>query len=139
MIYKAIIQNIMPNEYTAKIRIPVLDKTQGVVGSTENYNLYDAIMCTPPGCSPSYSPGDIVIVAFENNDLSEPIILGCLYRENSTSSINIKSQSLQVEVDAKLPEDTTIGNVDKDSIKSIQGVYNAVATVDYVDEVISNL
>lgn len=134
MIYRAIIYKIIPGEYKAKIRIPLLDKIPGAVASTMEQNLYDAVICVPPGCTPSYSPGEVVMVDFEDNDLSKPVILGVLYREETNSSMSLKCDSLNVEVDATLPKNTSIGNVDKDSLKSLEGIYGTVVTLEYLDE-----
>ena len=120
--YKAIIESIESNGYQAKIRIPFFDKIAGTLGSTPNYSLYVADICSQPGINPVYNVGDIVFIDFENNDNSLPVILGILYREDSKSSCNIETESLKVEVFSSLPENTSIGEVRSDNIKSLIGI-----------------
>ena len=119
MIYRAIIQTIENNGYRIKVRIPFFDKMNNTTGATSNYNLYTASVCTTPGCKPSFVPGDVVYVDFENNDYSLPVIVGVLHRRDTLSSSDIYLQSLNVEVSSNLPEDTSIGEVSKDNIKTL--------------------
>ena len=113
MIYRAIIKSLENDGYQAKVQIPYFDKTR-----TNTY-LYTACICVTPGCAPAYVPGDIVYVTFEENDIGKPLILGCLFRKDILSSVNITSQSLNVTIDSTLPEDTSIGEVTKDNIKAL--------------------
>ena len=118
-IYKAIITAIEDNGYQVKIRIPFFDRAENTLGSTPNYNLYTAAICTSPGINPAYKVGDVVFIEFENNDTSLPVVLGPLYRENTASTSSIEVQSLTVDVSSSLPEDTSIGLVTEANIKSL--------------------
>lgn len=124
MITKAIIEsNQVDNQY--KIRIPKYHKLQGIATSTTTDQLPFATVCYIPGIVPVYSIGDIVYVDFENDDLSFPIILGkllCNDNEDKTLS-NIKANSLKVEIDTRLSEDTQIGTITyKDMSKTVNSV-----------------
>ena len=108
MITKGIVEEIVDN-YFVKVRIPVLDKAQNALQSTPTHNLPTATVCTIPNCRPNLRQGDIVFVGFEDNSLIQPIILGCLYKENLTNSlIDLNVNSLNVAVDTKLSKNTSI-------------------------------
>lgn len=85
MIQKGIIAQVI-DKYTYKIRIPKYDKIEAATASTKTDDLSQGIVCAMPGVDVSYVPGDIVLVSFENDELSKPIILGLLYREQKTDS-----------------------------------------------------
>lgn len=97
MIYKAIIDSLLDGGYRAKIRIPYLDKPHTVAASKSNFNLYIANICTMPGCYPTYMPGDVVYVNFEQDDMSKPFIIGALYRKEMTSKINIEVDDIKID------------------------------------------
>lgn len=117
--YKAIIVSIEDNGYKAKVRIPFFNRALNTTNALPDDNLTTASICTLPGCNPVYFPGDIVYVDFEANDMSKPVILGVLYRDQKLSSINIDSKSINVELFSKLPADTSIGEIDKTAINSL--------------------
>lgn len=86
MLQKGIIETI-ENKYTAKVRIPKYDKIVSDATSTKTEDLATGIICTLPGMNITYSEGDVVLVDFENDELSKPVILGLLYREEESDSI----------------------------------------------------
>lgn len=113
MLTKAIIQSDMINNQY-KIRIPKYHKLDGVANSTPLEQLPFAAVCYQPGILPNYQINDIVYVDFENDDLSYPVIFGKLLRDENTvqsSWCDIKTRSLNVEVDTVLSTETKIGNV----------------------------
>ena len=112
MITKAIIESDqINNQY--RIRIPKYHKLQGVSTSTPTDQLPFATVCYIPGIIPIYSVGDIVYVDFENDDLSFPVILGKLLCDDNKDKTlpNIKANSLSVDIDTRLSNDTQIGTV----------------------------
>lgn len=113
MITKGIVEQIdRNNPYTAKVRIPVFNKAQGVVGATPTNQLYTASICCLPNCNPNIKVGDVVYVSFEDNYIDKPIILGHLYNgiSNLNTTVGIKTDSVEATVTARLPADTNIGD-----------------------------
>ena len=77
-----------------------------------------ATLCLSAGMDNNYAVGDIVYIAFEDNDLSKPVIIGKLFtnidakgelrKKESVGSANL--QALTVSRTANLPLDTVFGN-----------------------------
>lgn len=124
MLQKAIIEKKL-DKYSMKVRIPVYNKVKSDPTATPTNELYTATIQTLPGCSPNYQEGDVVIVDFENDDLSFPIIIGLLYREHMPQgSTDITANSLVVNVNTNLSENTLIGEVTPDSLKKLNDKYS---------------
>lgn len=109
MIFKAIVtSSSKENEDKVYITIPILDGAS----SKEDFrgvNQRLATICSLPGCIPRYAQGDVVFVDFEQDNMSEPIIIGSLMSSKSnTSVIDLYADSLTVDVNTQLPEDTFI-------------------------------
>ena len=103
MIQKAIVEAI-ENDYQVKVRIPKYDKMS--YDGTNYHELSTGIICSTPGSLVNYSVGDIVLVGFENDEISKPVILGLLYTNNNAeSSVNFP------EITDKL--DTVSASLDK--------------------------
>ena len=100
MIQKGIIAQVI-DKYTYKVRIPKYDKVGYATNSTKLEDLSSGIVCTIPGIDISYTIGDVVLVSFENDEISKPIILGLLYRENKSdadiSVSNVDSSLSQIQ------------------------------------------
>ena len=108
MLLKGIIEDII-DEYTVKVRIPVMHGAPGVSGSTPTKNLLDACTCVSPTLNITYHIGDIVILGFEHDDQEKPIILGFLYSgHNILSMTDITTNSLKVATDIQIGESTMI-------------------------------
>lgn len=95
MIQKAIVESI-ENNYQVKVRIPKYDKMSSDGFSYDE--LSTSIICSTPGTLVTYSVGDIVLVGFENNEISKPVVLGLLYTENNTGD-TIKFPEISSELD----------------------------------------
>ena len=64
-----------------------------------------------PGCTPVYATGDVVYIDFEQDNMSYPIVIGSLLSSESKKSIiNLDAESLTVNVNTQLSEDTYIGD-----------------------------
>lgn len=75
------------DKYTVKVRVPKYDKLESSLDGTPDDELSTGIVCTLPGMNLTYSAGDIVLVDFENDELTKPVILGLLYREHESNSV----------------------------------------------------
>lgn len=94
MITKAIIEEMMMDGYHARIRIPVFHKIKNVPGATPFSELPLALINYAPGCKPNFSVGDVVYVAFENNQASEPVIIGALFKGEMDISCSLLADSV---------------------------------------------
>lgn len=82
MIQKAIVSEIL-DSFQLKIRIPKYDKLASSVDGVSSEDLSTGIICAYPGMEVAYTAGDVVLVAFENDEISKPVVLGLLYREGT--------------------------------------------------------
>lgn len=115
MITKAIIEQIESDGYHAKVRIPIFHKIEDVPGSTPFKELPTALISYAPGIKPNFSVGDVVYVAFENDQYSEPVIIGALLNDNyeyNSGSIITDSIRLTFNVQNALNDllESTISN-----------------------------
>lgn len=140
MITKGIVEDIL-DEYMVKVRMPFIDSIKDAKQSTPTSLLNDAIICSLPNSNPNLNINDIVIIGFENNDLSKPIILGHLYRETASESyIDLITRQFTVNSICKLPYQTTIGEVTPDQIKTLTGIKtNIQEQIDALEQKIINL
>jgi hypothetical protein len=125
MITKGILKTINYNENSCTVRIPLFETT-----SSTNEVVLPAIFLTQPGSYNGYSEGDVVFVDFENNSLSNPIIIGKLYlgaiKEKATSKKGgLTIADLSVTSSATLPLDTKLTfNAADETVASVEGGYN---------------
>lgn len=101
MIQKAIIEDIIDN-YTYRVRIPKYNKSASDGYSFQS--LPSAILSSLPNSKIAYAINDVVLVAFENEEIDRPVIIGLLYREanfESEASINL------IDIEDKLNNITT--------------------------------
>ena len=121
MITKGIIEEIT-TPYSVKVRLPIFDRLQDSKNATPTSSLNDAIICSLPNSNNHLTLGDIVIVGFEDNDMSKPIILGHLYKETlSETKIDLDLRKLSTDSTTKLYEQTYIGNITPQEIKQLKG------------------
>lgn len=126
MITKAIVEEII-SPYSIRVRIPTLNAIQGAQNSTPTNELSAATICTIPNARNNVQVGDIVFVGFEDNDLSKPIILGHLYKENSENKeyagtlLELMLNSIAIQFSASLPENTYIGEVQPYELQMLRG------------------
>lgn len=122
MVTKGIITEII-NKYQARVRIPIYNKAEESPTATPNEELSIGPVNTLPGISPNISVGDVVIIAFEQDIYTDPVILGLLYTENSSRGFSdIQAGELSVVSEATLPSKTTIGDVTGDQIYSLKDI-----------------
>ena len=117
MITKGIIEGVDLKNYSVKVRLPVFDKIPGDPNATSYDALPPATICVPKGQYPQFNIGDIVFVGCENNNRSNPVILGMLFKNNIDKEI-VKSvnQVLKVTDEAYLPKNTKVGETNIQSL-----------------------
>ena len=126
MITKAYIIDII-DKYRARVRIPIYNKAYASPTATPTDNLSIATICTLPGVIPNYKVGDVVYVAFEEDIVSKPVILGLLcYIDMEKSSSDATFSNMQVGSSAALPQQTSVGNVSSKEINTLKGVRGSI-------------
>lgn len=140
MVTKAIIESV-ESQYLVKVRIPILDSSPEFVDATNYDSLSDATICTLPRTSYVPEIGDIVFVAFEDNDKGRPIIIGCLFKESGNDSqVNIEANNLIVNSKTQLSSSTSIGNISYDELKYLEGLkQNIQATFQNIEDRLKEL
>ena len=121
MLTKGIVEEVKDNLIRA--RIPLFNKVKGATGATPTNELQQAPICTITHFDPNLSVGDVVFVAFENNDIGSPVIIGNLYKKGiSNSKGDLELHSLSVDVDTHLSSETYIGDILPREIQALRGV-----------------
>jgi hypothetical protein len=122
MIVKAVVESVI-DPYHVKIRVPLLDRDKSSSIHTSDSDLDTATICSLPNCRLNLQVGDIVFVATEKTyPVSQPVILGVLFRENATSSMcDLVLGELFVENNCTLPKGTTIGEISYSETRMLSG------------------
>lgn len=109
MIFKAIVTSeAKDNENRVYVTIPVLDGASSK-NDFRGINQRLANICSLPGCIPKYAKGDVVYVDFEQDNMSDPIIIGSLMSSKSNNAvIDLYADSLTVDVNTQLSGETFI-------------------------------
>lgn len=124
MVCKAIIEQIV-SDYKVKVRIPTFHRGEESVGCTPSIDIPTATICVPPSIYPSLKVKDVVFVDFEDDNVDKPVVMGVLFSSNCYNiKSDIKGNSLIIDVNAKLPKDTTIGEVTSQNIQHLTGLNN---------------
>jgi hypothetical protein len=122
MIYRGIVEEIL-NPFTIKVRIPLIHRIKNSTQHVVNKSLPEASICTLARSHPNLCIGDVVVVGFEANDLSKPIILGHLYKESfDNSAESIELNDLNVISETHLSKNTSIGDVSSFELAQLHGV-----------------
>ena len=103
MIAKALIVEQIDNKF--RVRIPLFESAGNL-----SECILTATLCYVPGDLDVYRVGDVVFVAFENNQINSPVIIGKLYtgKEETNTKLS-QSANLKVTTQAILPGNTKIG------------------------------
>jgi hypothetical protein len=127
MIVKAVVESII-DTYRVRIRIPLTDRDKASNIHTSDSDLDIATICTLPNCRPNIKVGDIVFVAMEKTyPVSQPVILGVLFRENlSKSFCDLVLDDLVVNSMCSLPRGTSIGELSYQELRRVAGVTDNV-------------
>ena len=142
MITKAKIESISDDSKYATIRIPMYNKASTAVGATQSNHLNSAPIVALPGITPKYQVGDTVYVAFEDDDISQPVILGNLVSAATTSTSNIKVHSIEATMDIHMPPKINLGNTEYKEIDIntlIRKLNEATKKIEKLEEQINKL
>lgn len=121
MITKAIVEQVV-DQYNIRVRIPIIDRTSKSSIHTSTKDLNIATICTVPGCAPNLQVGDVVIVAIDDTLDENVVILGHSYRSTPSNTYpDLTVNQLDVNVECKLPLETTIGNVTGHDLQKMTG------------------
>ena len=124
MITRAIIEDVT-SPFLYKIRIPIFDRIETVSHKTSFEHLLSAPASINKGCNDQFQKGDVVFIAFENNDLESPIIIGHLYRENILKDKLgpiLNARNLIVDGNTSLSTSTKIGEIDYQKLYYLKNV-----------------
>lgn len=122
MITRGIVEEVI-DRYNVKVRLPLLDGVDGGNIRKTKDELRTMVICTLPRVDLNLQVKDIVFVAFEDYGETNAVVLGCLFRENATSTLaSINASTLFVENGAELPNSTSIGQVTAGEIECLSGV-----------------
>ena len=123
MVTRGIVEAVL-NEYSYKVRIPIFDRIEADAEHTDYNSLSTAVASIPKGLNNSIKVGDVIFLTFENNNLTEPIIIGQLYREAITNDVTaaFSGRYLEITDEAKLPSNTTIGTLSYDKLFMLSNV-----------------
>lgn len=140
MLALGIVERVV-DEYTVKVRIPILHRSPSDVNATPTDLLPDASICTFSKSYPNYIEGCVVVVGFDRNDLTAPIILGELMTDKDIGNeTGMRLTSLEVNGSCTLPIDTSVGEVNSHDISCIKGTrVNIQSQLDNLEERISAL
>ena len=139
MITRGIVEKIYDKNSIA-VRIPIFDSSATASDRTPTDSLGVASICTLPNSIPNVRIGDVVYVGFENDDISQPVILGYVYIDSEYSTRQgLSLQSLDVVSSAKLPKETIIGDVSSKEVLMLSGIKQNIqeqidGLKDYVDD-----
>nr|DAJ89552.1 MAG TPA: Tail-associated lysozyme [Caudoviricetes sp.] len=116
------------------VRIPLFENA----GNNVKY-IVDCNICYPIGVITYFKKGDIVWIAFENNELNKPVVIGSLLQGNSDLSKDNSSviiNSLTTNNSAVLPSNTSVGGFNLMDI--IQQCLNNAEELKNINEQLNN-
>ena len=111
MVLKGLVRDAT-NPYNVSVYVPQLKDT------------LTAEVCSLPHCEMNLSSGDVVFLSFENNYIDTPIIIGTLHSKNDVApkKPDMSFSDIEVQIKARLPEDTEIGSIKAEEIKNLSGI-----------------
>jgi hypothetical protein len=112
VITRAIIEEVDHDNSKVRVRIPTLNGIASSSTATPTSQLEWASLIQTPGIVCEYEVGDVVVVGFEDNDYSSPIVLGYLKLSKTdgmkdAKRTHITTTSLSVKENVTLPTNTS--------------------------------
>jgi hypothetical protein len=136
MIAKGIIKTIDFLDNSCTVRLPIFE-----TAAADGEVVLKATLLTQPGMYNGYVEGDIVFVDFENDKLSQPVVLGKLYlgatkEEMATPTASLSVANLKVASKAVLPIDTQL---ELDDVGAAVPVENGITSYKSLTDIIKAL
>jgi hypothetical protein len=128
MVCKAIIDAKLTN-YKLRVRIPSLHSGVDSIGAVGTESIPIATVSIAAGIYPALKVGDVVFVTFEDDNPDKPVIVGLLYSDKCKTTLpDIVTTSLEVITNAKLPQDTQIGEITSTQVSYLKNISSDVQT-----------
>ena len=122
MLTKGYIQAVL-SPYSVRVRLPIFNKVENVQGATPVEELATAPICTLPHFIQNPQVGDIVFVDFEEDQYSQPVVLGYLSIENNRPNfVNATLEDLTALGKTRLGSDINIGEINYKNIATLKGM-----------------
>ena len=139
LVTKGIIKSIDYTSNTYNVNIPLFEGVNNDFPVT-----LPAIATIPPGVFNGYKINDVVIITFEDNSLSKPIIVGKLYlgasQEKGEMRGTVSCDSLRINSTCELPLSTKITYTqDSNDIIAAETSYSKYKTIEDVLKALNSL
>lgn len=122
MITKGTVEKVL-NKWYARVRIPIYDGKEDSEGATSNVNLSQATVCALPNTLTNLGKGDVVYVAFEDDDIGKPVIIGWLQKgTGNNSEVGLTLSTLTTKSTTFLDKQTYIGDIQPFEIQKLENV-----------------
>ena len=122
MITKGTVEKVL-NKWYARVRIPIYDGKEDSEGATSDVNLSQATVCALPNTLTNLGKGDIVYVAFEDDDIGKPVIIGWLQKgTGNNSEVGLTLSTLTTKSTTFLDKQTYIGDIQPFEIQKLENV-----------------
>ena len=136
MVTKGILQTIDFNGNTCTVRLPYFE-----TASINDPIVLNATFMMVPGVYNGYKPNDVVLVAFEDGQINNPVVIGKLFlgtnNESSEPRGAIDVANLKVGQDATIPVDTKLTYAGDD--KNRAAVAKDLSTYKTVADIIKSI
>lgn len=118
MLNKGILE--IDNNNVMHVRVLELHGAKGQAGRTPTIDLPTVLIATQGQVDELYTDGDTVIIEYEKEDTSKPVVIGSFGTKKKLG--RYKVASIESFEKAALPKQTTIGNVTSKEIAMLTGV-----------------
>lgn len=127
MLLFATVTQVTPD---VRVRIPLIHKVKGSRGATPDRELPEATISTLPGSTPELKVGNTVIVGFETENYTSPIILGVLFKSAASDKVtsSCKLSTLDVLTSVTLPKDFKVGDVAYKNVECLKNLSENINT-----------
>lgn len=119
MLNKGILESV-----NGELRVRVLENSgeKGTAGASVSEDLPTTLFVYRKGVGGEYQEGDAVIVGYEKDDISRPVVIGRFLTDATGEGVTIEGGTLIIDKKVTLPQNTTIGAVKAREIGMLQGL-----------------